>query len=45
MWVQWGGVSPALGQCLDASGGANNNPGMLYNASQDNKVCGGVAIQ
>jgi len=27
------------------TGAANNNPGMLYNASQNIEACGGVAIQ
>jgi prepilin-type N-terminal cleavage/methylation domain-containing protein len=41
--IAYGGVNPAVGQCL--TGAANNNAGMLYNASQDIKACGGVAIQ
>lgn len=41
--IAWGGVNPAVGQCL--AGAANNNPGMLYNAAADIKACGGVAIQ
>ena len=44
MGVSWGGVNPAAGQCL-AAGSANNTATMVYNAAQDNKVCGGVAIQ
>ena len=41
--IAYGGVNPAVGQCL--TGAANNNAGMLYNASADIKACGGVAIQ
>jgi prepilin-type N-terminal cleavage/methylation domain-containing protein len=41
--IAYGGVNPAVGACL--TGAANNNPGMLYNASQNIEACGGVAIQ
>ncbi len=41
--IAWGGVNPAVGQCL--AGAANNTAGMLYNAAADIKACGGVAIQ
>jgi prepilin-type N-terminal cleavage/methylation domain-containing protein len=41
--IAYGGVNPAVGSCL--AGAANNTAGMLYNASQDIKACGGVAIQ
>ena len=42
--IAWGGVNPAAGQCL-ATGSANNTATMVYNAAQDVKACGGVAIQ
>ena len=41
--IAYGGVDPAVGQCLATT--ANHTATMAYNASQDIRVCGGVALQ